>query len=89
MHGDDRRVRLRDGSAFSPFFRAVFSDANCPQNRSNSATLRSGAAELVASGGAKAVSLRSAYSRRRRNTGHSARPRSRQTRTSRCPAIAT
>ncbi|MGH2604146.1 MAG: hypothetical protein ACRDJ9_32760, partial [Dehalococcoidia bacterium] len=62
---------LRDGSTRSPLFRAACSNANCPQNRSRSATWRAKAAALVASGGAKAAAPRSASSFRQRRSSPS------------------
>jgi hypothetical protein len=62
----DHRVSLRNGLRASPFFKSVFSQASCPQNRSSSATFRSSASISDAGPGVKASSLRASYSFRQR-----------------------
>src|SRR5207248_5320605 len=62
LHLSDHRVPLRDGSCCKAFFNTAFSTANCPQNRSNSATFASSAWLGVGSAGAKAASPRVSYS---------------------------
>lgn len=75
----DHGLSLLDGSLLNAFFNTAFSQANCPQKRSNSATLASNASVAVGSFGVKAASPRVSYSRCQRQTMLAAKLCSRHT----------